>query len=587
MSRDPRTILATPEVVAFRCAGHEWPRSVLTEAPIPDTWMGLLTKPSGWRRLVPSGEDPQPAREDTLVLVRYRAITVPIEVHDVSAADGHAIDAVVELLVRVAPQATEIAALNDLLLGAGELCLEELAAAADHAGASGALRTFVRQRSATELIRDDQREALLEHLRTALQKFLFSAGLSLERLGALRFSSASLARQEEQQRAAAAQVRDLEARGVVEQAALTATRRRIEGLTEILSKLKAATAGDETLRWRELLPVLTPGERGRLLENLWRLTPDHAVAEALIVVAGRDCIWLDPLALERVVRRITLPADLGGLRAAALAATTSSSTELLLGAASGIWRLCGQTGEILARYPVLNPGAVRTGFNAATVCGDRLIGTHSQLGAWSWRLDDPTDVLSLVQPAAGAPKTIRAVQAAGAGRVVLAVDDCVRAHSTSGEMLWQSAAVGAAIHDLALLGDTLFAVTTDGRVLLTDLRAPGEWTLVHRGLDAIESVQARRWDDLIELVIPAGGQGICGVCPEEGIVTRLLDSPVAVRRAWACDDLLVGLSENRDRLFVLHGSTPGRAGLEVPIARLLGYAVHDACILTRPAGSEA
>jgi hypothetical protein len=549
--------------------------------------MGLLTKPSGWRRLVPSGEDPQPAREDTLVLVRYRAITVPIEVHDVSAADGHAIDAVVELLVRVAPQATEIAALNDLLLGAGELCLEELAAAADHAGASGALRTFVRQRSATELIRDDQREALLEHLRTALQKFLFSAGLSLERLGALRFSSASLARQEEQQRAAAAQVRDLEARGVVEQAALTATRRRIEGLTEILSKLKAATAGDETLRWRELLPVLTPGERGRLLENLWRLTPDHAVAEALIVVAGRDCIWLDPLALERVVRRITLPADLGGLRAAALAATTSSSTELLLGAASGIWRLCGQTGEILARYPVLNPGAVRTGFNAATVCGDRLIGTHSQLGAWSWRLDDPTDVLSLVQPAAGAPKTIRAVQAAGAGRVVLAVDDCVRAHSTSGEMLWQSAAVGAAIHDLALLGDTLFAVTTDGRVLLTDLRAPGEWTLVHRGLDAIESVQARRWDDLIELVIPAGGQGICGVCPEEGIVTRLLDSPVAVRRAWACDDLLVGLSENRDRLFVLHGSTPGRAGLEVPIARLLGYAVHDACILTRPAGSEA
>ena len=586
MTRDPRTLLATPEIVAFRCAGHEWPRNVLGASPIPDTWMGLLTKASGWRRLVPSGEDPQPARDDTLVLLRYRAITVPLELHDFPAADGHAVEAAVELLVRATPRDTEVAALSTALLGAGELCLEELADAVEQAGASAALRAFVQRHAAVDLVRQDQRNALLEHLRTALQKFLFTTGLYLERLGTIHFVSDTLARQEQQQRSAAAQLHALESRSVVEQAALAVTRRRLDGLSEILSKLKAAASGGEGTRWRELFPALTLGERGRLLENLWRLTPDRAVAAAIVVVAGHDCVWLDPLEPDRVLRKVTLPDDLGALRSVSPPAVSAASADLLIGAATGIWRLDAETAEVRTRYPAPGTDAVRTGFNAAAVCGERIVGSHSQLGAWSWRLDDPTDALPLLRPAAGVPKTIRAAVAADGGRVILAADDCVQAYRATGDLLWQSAAVGSAIHGLALLGDALFAVTDDGRVLHSDLRVPGEWTLVYRGLDSIETVRARRWDDLVELVIPAGGQGICGVCPEEGLVTRLLDAPVAVRRAWACDDLLVGLSENRDRLFVLHGSRPGRAGTEVRLTRLLGRAVQDVCIVVRPAAAQ-
>jgi hypothetical protein len=100
-------------------------------------------------------------------------------------------------------------------------------------------------------------------------------------------------------------------------------------------------------------------------------------------------------------------------------------------------------------------------------------------------------------------------------------------------------------------------------------------------------VQARRWDDLVELVIPAGAEGVHGVYAEEGMVSRLLEAPVPVRRVWACDDVLMALADQRDRLIVLNGSMPARTGREVPIARLLGRSVHDACLVVRHADSDA
>ena len=120
-----------------------------------------------------------------------------------------------------------------------------------------------------------------------------------------------------------------------------------------------------------------------------------------------------------------------------------------------------------------------------------------------------------------------------------------------------------------------------------ELRAPGDWLVVHRVLGPVESVVARRWDDLVELVIPAGRQGVQGVYAEEGVVSRLMDSAVAVRRVCACDDTLVALSEQRDRLLVLNADSPGRTALEVPVARMLGQSIQDACIVTaKPAAQR-
>ncbi|MCK4341163.1 MAG: hypothetical protein KAY37_05500 [Phycisphaerae bacterium] len=576
MSRKILERLAAPELVALRCKGEAWEGSVFSRSLIPDNWMGLVVMPDGRRRFVPAGEDPDPKRDDTLVLVRNRAITVPLEIADVPASGGHPVTATVELLVRCWMREDDMSALRQALLTEDELTLDRLAEACDKAGAATALRSFIREQPAKTLVYDDLRDALLERLRNELQRFLFSAGLELERLGKVEFASASLAEQDALERETTRRVKELEARGMVERTALAATRRRLDDLGDVLSKLKDAADADGNLQWRELLPTLTPGERGRLLENLWRLTPDRTVAQSIVVVAGRECVWLDPAEPERIVRRLTLPEDLGGLRSV----TYSPQDEaLLIGAGSGVWRLKATNGEIVAKYVVPDAETPRTGFNAAITTGGCLFATHSELGAWSWNLDDPEDVQQLLRPIGGVPKTIRAVTVDERGRVLLAADERVHAFDPAGETAWQTGPADGRIHCLAALEEWLFAGTSTGALLRCDLNLRDAWLPVHRTHSAIESLCARRWDDLVELVIPAGPDGVCGVYVGEGIVSRLLKAATPIRRAWACDDTLVALVENRDRLVILNGDMPERTGLNVPIARVIGHSIQDACLV--------
>lgn len=643
--------LTQPTVVAVRCRGSDWPRGLLAETPIPDTWMGLVVRADGGRRLVPAGEDPHPGREDTLVLVRNRAISVPVELGDAPSADHHGVHAEVELLVRCPPREDELAALHRTLLGEAELTLEGLAAHVHAAGAPAALQAFIREQSAQDLVHNDQRNALLDSLSRGLAAFLFASGLVLERLGRVEFRSASLARDEQHRRATERRADELAAKARLEEAALAATRRRLDALGDVLTKLQAAATGHTDLQWRTLLPALSPSERGRLLESLWRLTPDRTVAVALVVVAGRQCLWLDPTEPDQIVRRVDLPEDLGGLRSVTFDRVAGA---LLVGAATGVWCLDPADGRVVSKHAVPIKQPPRTGFNAAIIRDGRLLATHSELGAWLWDFEEPSERLgpnlppsqggggggssspplpprttgggsgptlgvgsqsppavpapetltneerghktaaephALLRPAAGVPKTIRAATADDQGRLLFAADNRVLAFRSNGEPLWTSGPAESAIQCLAVLDEHLYAGTGMGTLLRCDLAQPGEWLIVHRQAGPIESVCPRRWDDLVELVIPAGAQGIGGVYAEEGIVARLMDCPVPIRRAWACDDALVGLTEPRDRLLVLTGAMPGRAGREVPIARLTGWPAQDACIVTRrgaqPSGLES
>ncbi len=625
-------------VVAVRCRGGDWPRGLLAETPVPDTWMGLVVRADGGRRFVPAGEDPRPGREDTLVLVRNRAISVPIELEDTPSADHHGVHAEVELLVRCPPREDELAALHRTLLGEAELTLEGLAAHVHAAGAPAALQAFIREQSAQNLVHNDQRDALLDSLSRALAAFLFASGLILERLGRVEFHSASLTREEQHRRSTARRADELAAKARLEEAALAATRRRLDALGDVLTKLQAAATGHTDLQWRTLLPALLPSERGRLLESLWRLTPDRTVAVALVVVAGRQCLWLDPTQPEQIVRRVDVPDDLGGLRSVTF---DRDADALLVGAATGVWHLDPADGRVVSKFAVATKTPPRTGFNAAVIRDRRLLATHSELGAWLWEFEEPREhqpihpppsqvatgdspwrggvggrsqspppapssavppaeesgkgsgpvARPLLTPVGGIPKTIRAATADDHGHLVFAADNRVLAFGSKGEPLWTGGPAESAIHCLAVLDEHLYAGTSTGTLLRCDLARPGEWLIVHRQAGPIESVCPRRWDDLVELVIPAGAQGISGVYAEEGIVARLMDCPLPIRRAWACDDALVGLTEPRDRLLVLTGAMAGRAGREVPIARLTGRPIQDVCIVTQreaqPFGAES
>jgi hypothetical protein len=588
MSRDILKRMSDPQIVALRCKGSAWPRSRLSETPIPDAWMGLVISPDGRRRFLPAGENPRPARDDALALVRNRALTVALRVTEVPATD-HPVSAIVEVLLRCPPQDNELGALDKTLLAGEELTLANLTQAVNQAGATAALRQFARARSASQLVHEEQREPLLGTLRGALQRFLFSSGLVLERLGQVQFTSESLAQQEKLARTAAERLEEIKSRDMVEQAALVATRRRVDDLGGLLGRLKQV-AGEGAGRWSELLPALAPAERGRLLENLWRVTPDQLVAQAIVAVAGQTCVWLDPADPDQVLQRMAVDEALGGLRSVSF---DQQHGWLLVGAARGVWVFRAADGTVIGGYLVPDAGRPRMGFNAAVVAGERLVATHSQLGCWSWPIAQPREGTVHLRPTDGVPKTIRAATVDARGRVLFAADDSVCILGAAGEELRRTSPVTAPITCLATLGDDIYAGTADGHVWnQSPAGHPGladadMWTVVHRTRSALESIVARSWGGLVELVIPAGSNGISGVYAEAGVVARVVESVVPIRRVWASDDTLVGLSENRDRLVVLHTSMPGRAGRAIPLARLLGGLIQDACIVTSEAMKSA
>lgn len=585
--------LTDATILALRCPGSAWPRGLLGGPPIPDAWMGLVETPDGRRRFVPAGEDPRPARDDVLLLVRNRAITVPLELHDAPAACDHGVEARVELLVRPERQETALAALRQNLLTQPELRLDEFAAAVcGPGGAVAALRAYVRSRPAADLVGTDPEPELLAHLQARLGPWLYSAGLTLERVATAAFSSPALEAQRKLQLSTREAAARLEAREAVEQAALTAARRRVEGLSAILDKLRSAAGNDDRAGWQALLPALTPAERGRLLESLWRITPDRHVAAAILAVAGDECLWLDPCDPLRVQRRVQLPPTLGPPRSVCFALDTAGSRSspaglVLVGAQSGVLVLDADDGELLAEYPVPGTRELRFGFNRVALSGSRLIATHSELGCWTWTRNRPDSPDALLVPEGGTPRTVRAATFSDDGHMLFAVDSAIRVHAPDGALARTLEISRGGVHDLAVSGEQVYAATADGLLLADRWTAPQVWQVLHRRADPIESLALRRWDDLVELVIPAGEDGVLGVYGDVGIVAQLVATPVRIRRAWACDDLVVGLSEVRDRLVVLNANLPDSVPRQAPTTRLTRHSIQDVCIALRRAANPA
>lgn len=586
MTRDVLKRLAEPTIIALRCSLQQWPRGLLGPTPLPDAWMGVLETPEGARRLVAAGDGPRGTDQATITLVRNRRLTAPLRVAGAAAQDRHLFDLFCELLLTAPAREHELAALARMLPASGELHMEDLAQRLLGAGGGAALRGFVAGRTAAELCDGDLRGELLTHLRSRLRDFLFEHGLELDALGGVECASESLNREQALHRRAAEQTASIEARQMVEQAALAATRRKLEDLGDIFTRLRSA-AGAEDGQWHELLRGLSPAQRGRLLRDLWRITPDRNIAHEIAAIGGTQLAWLTPQAPQAPVRSATLPADLGPLRS--VTSLAEGPEVLYIGAARGLWAVDAASGQVLQRFEC--PGSAdsghgrpTTGFNGVALFGEWLVASHSQLGVWAWEHRDAAVSRPLLDAAGQQLRLARAPLITGDGRLLVAVDQRVCAFDRSLEPLRGPEPVTAAIHALATCDDEIYVATADGRVLRDRLDgSQGVWEQVHRESGPVESLQARRWHDLLELVIPAGGRGVLGVYPEQAVVTPLLEGGAPIRRVWVCDDLIVGLTELRERLVLLHAPTAA-SPVMASLARHFSSSIQDVAILTRQPG---
>ncbi|MCA9242580.1 MAG: hypothetical protein KDA32_01395 [Phycisphaerales bacterium] len=575
MPRDILQQLQDADLLAIRISGGEWPRGLLSSTLIPDAWMGLVETRDGRRKFVPAGEDPQPDRDATLLLARSRRLTLPLSASDLLSADNDEFTIDGELLVNWEADAVQLAALLRRMPASGELTQQALYDAMMTNGAAETLRRFCQEASSAALSQDDIRVSLEAALRGGLASFLFEYGLSFDRLARVTLVSRSFSRRQIERRAGERELERIAAREMLQQAALSAAQKRLDLVGGLLERLRGA-AGSDAQGWRGLLPTLTPTERGQLLENLWRVTPNRRVAQAILIVAGGELHWIDPNQPTRITRTFAAPEDLGPLRSVRYCAERAW---ILLGAACRVWIIGAESGAVVHRFEAACEETPRTGFNDALIAGDWIYATHSQLGCVRWSLTRDAHE-ALLTPAHGAPRSVRALALSEDGRVLFAADDCVMTVEPDASEAQTLTCADSVVFCLAIDGQTLYAGTADGALRKAELAYPETWTSIARIHGAMEAIALRRWSDLIELITPANVSGAQAVYPQENVVTRLFDTPTTVRRVWASDDCVVALSERRDRLYVATAGGAPDLACEAPLSRLLGRSIQDVCLVT-------
>lgn len=576
MAREVLRHLADPQVIGLTCALHDWPRTLLNPRLIPDGWQALIEEPDGRRRCIRSGEAPEAeADRARLVLARDTPFVIPVESVTATSADGHSVRASGRFEFAFHGASDDLAAAGRSLFAAGPLTSAAAQVAFRESGLDAALERFVRRRRAADLVAQDQRMALRDETREFMARFLFDAGCRLESVPSAAFASATLEREVARQRDVQQRADETRAREMLEQAARAAALRRLDDLGQLLGKLRQAAGAAEG--WHALLPSLNPAERGRLLENLWRIAPGQFKARAIVLVAGSEVVVLDPAAPDRMLHRWALPDDLGGLRSVCW---LEAGGRLAVGAASGVWLIDPDDGAISARLSVPDAGAPRSGFNAVASVPAGIAATHSELGCWLWETG-ANEPIALLRPVNGTPRTLRAATAMEGGRLLFSADDRVCIHALSGGGTTELPGCNAPVHDVAVTREgSVYATTARGDVLRGTLDPDTTWEVLHHAPGPVESIVVRRWNDLTELLIPAGRQGVLGVWGDEGVVSRLLDTSAPVRRIAACDDTIVALTDTRDALLVLNEHTPARTPRHVPLARVLSRSIQDVCIVT-------
>lgn len=580
MSRGALAQLSDEQLVALQLRGGQWPRSLFAPALIPDAWMGLLEHADGWRKFVPSGEDPRPSGDARLTLVRNRPIAVPVEVDDLRAGGGEDITLRGELLLRWQQRDDDLSALARQLATRTRLNLQDLAALLREPLRSAA-SVFASARPVEALTGVDLREPLSQHLHEHLRAQAFEWGFAIERVTRCDAISRAAAERAAVQRDASRRIEHIRAGQLVEQAALAATQQKLAGLRSMLGELQSTAQGDARVG-RELLASLDPAERGRVLANLWRIVPSSCRTHAIVAVGGFNCVWLNPDDPQQVTRRLEVPDLLGPLRSVGC---TVGCDAVLLGAAKGVWRVASDCTSKPA--PLRAPdaaGAVHR-FNAVAGREQEVYGTHTQLGCWRWSAEGVA--APLLQSSIGMPQSVRALVLCDDSIWFAADDRVLCAEKGQGPPRQIGNPIGSTIHSLAVGATDLFAGCGDASVRRCAIDGSTDWEIIARGDGPVASLALRSWGDLDELLFPAGHRGVLALYWREQVTVAQLEPPAGlggrvapIDRVWAAADLLAALNSDLGRLYVRTASTPDGVIREVLLARLLGRPVEDVCLQT-------
>jgi len=549
---------------------------------LPPDWAALVTLKHGEQKLHAAGST-VPSEEAAEVLVaRCTSVEITLTEEGIVTADRYRCTATLRLRLRTIPERSELASLRKHLLGSHRVVTTASLARYLQPALRRALLSFAETRDVEVLI--DQKDT--DELRAALQQELsgpcFEAGLSMDGSVDTQFESDTYRQVRVTAESAARRRDEHDAQRQLEQALETAQAAHLGHLEQLLSRLKTVADDSPQAEMGDLLKTFSETERGELYEALFAAQPPVTTTKWLVVAAGCELLYYDPASPQEPVRRVPLPDSQGALRSVQCVSGSDGNAVLLIGAACGVHEIAPDGTDPEYTYPAPKREGLRGGINAATLAGNQVVASHSELGLLLWERGQSSEAVPILSDLIGDARAIRHVQHAPGGLFFSADERVIQVPSD--RMLTRAATVysGSQAVISALWTDEkrVLAGNTAGQVLEWTLGEPESMRVLHSGHDrAVESLELVEHDGVERLFFTDTSSAVHARVLGDTFACRYEAGGQTIRRAEFAADWIAGTNELRDRLLLWSLTSPAQPMHVIPVSRTCGRSIQDICLL--------
>jgi hypothetical protein len=284
---------------------------------LPIHCAALASGPDVGNRLFRGGEAvPRDGIRELLVFTTGQ-IRLDFRVDGLRSSDGYDFIGEIDFDVAIIPEPSELASLRRVLLDRPGVLTSERVAERFRGGVRDVIRRLSGECDADDLIGGATEARCAAALADALSPELFAAGLTLRRVARVAFASRTYAAVRNEQQRASVLKRQAETDLQLRQATVAARELQVAGLEALLQRLAKLAQSQPGVTLRDLIRTFDPVERGELYAGLLATTQPTVRTQALLAVAGRQLLWVDPRAWNGAfgwhgMRRLS--AGRGGMR---------------------------------------------------------------------------------------------------------------------------------------------------------------------------------------------------------------------------------------------------------------------------------
>ena len=551
---------------------------------LPARWAALVTKTTGDHALIGPGAVIPADNADEVLFVRTSPIELRLEENGLTTQDHFQCRVDVTLRLSLLIERSELISFQKAVLGSYRVAttanLQRYLAPSIRA----ALAKAVAAHEAKTLIDADGGDALVSAVLEALDAPCFTAGLRVDGVPTVSVDSTTFRQVREEEERIASKHRKHQAARELQRALESAQDQHLDHLATMLAQLRELAEASPDVDLNDLMRTFSQQQRGELYEALFASPPEEVGTAWIAVAAGDEIVFFDPKRTDEPARRVPVLGSAGPVRSIQTITDPDGRHVLLLGAATGVYRLPIDASAPDVTLCVDGSPSVRGGFNAATLVAGRVFASHSELGIYEWDLAEPDKPRQRFASMTREARAVRGVTFAGGGLYCSIGDRVIRWHADSPDDTPARIYAGAdsTISALIPTTDGLIAGTAEGDVLRWSGTDDDQPERLHGGSRrAVESLWLLGTHGVDRLIYADTSLYVHAQVLGDSFTCRYEAGGQTLRRVEIAPDLIVATNDVRDRLICWSPGTPDKPSATIPVARLCRRSVQDVCLIPR------